>query len=119
MKTKSWGLQNLLQMSEKLFERLSFVTREKTRNEAALDLLVLLNEQKDQYIITLNGFDFQREYSEIVISIRQLAKRWLWNYTKVFDFLEMLEKEKYITQTFTNNKGSVYRINVSFSKDQH
>ena len=94
----------------------SFLWTDKPFNRAAawVDLLLLAvwKDSKEMY----RGELVQRKAGEVNCSIEWLSDRWGWNRKTVMKFLDILEKEKMVTQTRTG-KGTTLTL-VNWAKYQ-
>lgn len=111
MKTLKEMAEKLLKIPKKLFEsRLLVKSKERTRIEAVLDLVYLMQEQENLNNIIINGHNFEIKKNQFAVSTRLLAKRWNWQQPRVLDLLNILEKESYIKYIEKTSKGSVLEI---------
>ncbi len=65
------------------------------KRSAWIDLLLMVNHKTEK--VQFNGKTIEVERGERITSIDKLALRWKWSRHKVSNFLNFLEKERYVS----------------------
>jgi hypothetical protein len=94
-------------VSRKLTEHWLWEDRPFTRGQAWIDLILLVNHEDNEFLHG-NQITIVKRGSRIT-SIKKLADRWGWSRKKVFDFLNVLEKEQMLVKN-SNTKETLVTI---------
>ena len=87
-----------------------------SKGQAWVDLLLMANHHDKQ--ISFNGKIITVSAGSRITSILYLSERWQWSRHKVSNFLNLLEKDKMITQKRDNKKTLITIVNYEFYQCQ-
>jgi len=94
-------------ISRKLTEHWLWGDKPFTKGQAWIDLILLVNHEDNEFLHG-NQITMVKRGSRIT-SIKKLADRWGWSRKKVFDFLNVLEKEQMLVKN-SNTKETLVTI---------
>jgi hypothetical protein len=124
MKNKNEILSNFIPISRKFFE-CDFWQEERaySRAEAWLDLIASTRFEESETPELIAGRMVSWTRGELPISLRFLAKRWLWSKNKVDDFIHQLESMERVTRRSANGQTfliltNYYRYNSGQQRPQ-